>query len=116
MNEVTTRASWRQWATVWSIVVLAMVCLAGSGTGAMASSDGQCAGPECQAAFDCRDAAPSLVSVPAPARVELPVAQLPAAHDLAPPERVPIMSESAALALATRAFGPLAPRSPPSRL
>ena len=114
MNRGTAHSMWRQWATVLSLAVLVLVCLTGPAVAMMASSDGHCAAPECQAAFHCPDAAASLVPPPSPARIELPVAQLPAVRDLTPPERVPIMSESAALALATRRVGPLAPRSPPS--
>ena len=114
MNKATTHARRLRWMTLLSIVVLAVVCLAGPAAAMMASADGQCAGPECQAAFHCPDGAAPAVS--APARVELPVAQLPAIHDVAPPEGVPLTSESAALALATHRFGPLAPRSPPSLL
>lgn len=116
MNKVTTHPSRRQWAAVLSILVLAVVCLAGPAAALMASHDGQCASPECQVAFHCPDGSAALVSAPAPARVELPVAQLPVVHHLTPAEGVPIMSESATLALATRRFGPLAPRSPPSLL
>lgn len=97
-----------------SIVVLAIICLAGPALAMMPSADAHCSSPECQAAFRCSDGLPSIASAPVAVRAELPVGLLFAVDDIPPPDTLSVIAGSAEPTLARRSSGPLASRSPPS--
>lgn len=100
-------------ATIFSVVVLTLVCLAAPVAAASSMSAGHCQGPECQGAFHCADGAASVAPAPTPARAELPLVVLPSVVSVARPATGSLVWQSAPPAPQAHSFGPLPARAPP---